>query len=139
MQKFLLAFLLLFFGYAYASAMSLEEYLGEPEKEFRRNKEEGNLLPYATGSVMYGYRIPGIEKEDLDKFFPNWNKNFINRFGDDPSPFFLDADFTLEEYWEAVEKFLVDYNKLLLEHIKSRHNQSLEVTPLADARGAPQL
>ena len=55
-----------------------------------------------------------------------------------PAPFFIDAGFTMEEYWGAVDEFLATYNRLVLASLKEGHKKSADSTATAGTSAAEQ-
>ncbi|MEX0360028.1 MAG: hypothetical protein AB3N10_03475 [Allomuricauda sp.] len=105
----------------------------DPLKEFEERKTNNEILFYCYGSLMYGYSLPGLSKEQVEKYINSKKFDMENQFQTDPIPVFYP-----DKYLELLIEFIEEYNKIVLEYIEGP-NKSLEVTPLADARVAPQL
>ncbi len=129
-------------GLAAARDLVAETIGHDPVAEFEKNKREGTVPFYSHGSYAYGEHFPGLSQEDADLWIGRRLHPYTRKFWDDPAPFFIDAGFTMKEYWRAMDDYLTTYNSLVLAFLNEGHNKSPEptrdsVTPAAGAPGAP--
>ncbi len=69
---------------------------------------------------MSGDSFPGLSQEEVDRWITHDRLPFVRKFPDDPPPFFVGADFSAADYWDAVSEYLTAYNRLVLEEMNSR-------------------
>jgi hypothetical protein len=100
------------------------EYLGsyfgsDPFSEFRKNKEEKALSFYSYGSLVYGDYFPGLTQQEVDLWITERHLKYVRMIQDDPQPFFVCVDFSIADYWDAVEEYLTTYNRLVIDHLNN--------------------
>ncbi|MDP0498985.1 MAG: hypothetical protein Q7P63_02695 [Verrucomicrobiota bacterium JB022] len=69
--------------------------------------ETGDLPFFAVGSYFFGYRLPGLDEGQMAEMETK-KRPIVARYSNDPEPIGADAS-----YWEAVEKEVSTYNKLV--------------------------
>jgi len=93
----------------------------DPSVELADAIKKGTVSFYATGSLMYGYRLPGLTENEA-RTVEALRRPIINAFPDDPVPFW-----GTKEYWDEVERFAAAYNRLVFEYYdKGKPNQALQ-------------
>ncbi|MDF9826123.1 hypothetical protein M2447_000199 [Ereboglobus sp. PH5-10] len=95
--------------------------------EFEGNVRKNKLCFHATGSIMDGYRLPGLKQNEI-ALIENKKWEITNMFPTDPAP--MGAS---KAYWDAVEKFSSEYNRLLYDYMNQRK------TPEPASTGAKTL
>lgn len=126
-----------------ASLAAARKYIGsDPNAEFRKNKEAHAVSFYSYGSLLSGDHFPGLSQKEVDEWISRAHYPVVRKFQDDPAPYFVGVDFTVADYWDAVDEFLTAYNRLVLAEVTRQPNNAPEptttaVTPRADARVAP--
>ena len=92
----------------------ISERSAKTEFEERLKAEQVVLL--AVGSTSYGFDVPGLLEEELKLYVESGKYPVEIEFTDDPAP-----AFATDDYWDAVDRFLNQYNKLALAHLKQNN------------------
>ena len=74
---------------------------------------------------MSGDSFPGLSQEEVDRWITHDRQPFVRKFQDDPPPFFVGADFSAADYWDAVSEYLAAYNRLVLEEMNNRRTNKV--------------
>ncbi len=115
-----------------AGQEAARKYLGrDPVSEFRKNKNGEAVTFYSYGSLMSGDHFPGLSQQEVDLWITERRIKYVRMVQDDPAPFFVGVDFTITDYWNAVEEYLTTYNRLVLDYLINQPNQALEPTAIA--------
>ena len=84
----------------------------DPSVELADAIKKSSVSFYSTGSLMYGYRLPGLTEKEV-RTVEVLHRPIVNAFPDDPAPFW-----GTKEYWDEVERFASAYNRLVFEYYK---------------------
>ena len=86
----------------------------DPKAEPAEAIKKGEVKFYATGSLLSGYRLPGLTEKEV-RIVESLKRPIVNEFPDDPNPFWAN-----QEYWDEVERFASAYNRLVLKYYDKR-------------------
>ena len=103
------------------------------EREFSAAVRSGSVAFYAIGSLLDGYSLPGLTKEEAARV-ERESLRVVTAFATDPEPIGV-----TKEYWDAAEQFASAYNRMVYRYFtEKRPNQPLHPTTTAVIPAAEQ-
>ena len=84
-------------------------------EEFADNMENGDPPFYSIGSLTHGYRYPGVDEERYNYWVVQRDYPTKIRFMGPRGSLFG----WTEEDWDKVDKFLLEYNTLVLQRLEA--------------------
>ena len=90
-----------------------------PEKEYKKNLQDGSVCFYCWGSVANGYHYPGLTHEQVDRLVIGEKMEVRVYWRDDPVSLVAGS-----EPFDSMVAFIQSYNLYVLDHLKGRHNQT---------------